>query len=73
MARAISRLTPEEKVLAGEVLQLYGELVANEDISVDRSELALHAMITDTHRAAMDQAERYLLEEIWKLDGKGNN
>ncbi len=68
MERAVSKLTLEEKKLAGEVFQIYGELVANQKISAERSELALHALITDAHRAAMDRSERFLLEEIWKLD-----
>jgi len=68
MERAIARLTPEEKKLAGEVFQIYGELVANQNISAERSELALHALITNAHREAMDRNERFLLEEMWKLD-----
>ena len=68
MERAISKLTLEEKTLVGEVYQLYGELVANQNISAERSELALNALITDAHRAAMDRSERFLLEEMWKLD-----
>ena len=70
MERAISKLTLEEKKLAGEVFQIYGELVANQNISAERSELAPHASITDAHRAAMDRNERFLLEELWKLDPK---
>ena len=68
MERAVAKLTLEEKKLAGEVFQIYGELVANQNISAERSELALHALITDAHRAAMDRGERFLLEEMWKLD-----
>ena len=68
MERAISKLTLEEKKLAGEVFQIYGELVANPNISAERSEMALQALITDAHRAAMDRNERFLLEEMWKLD-----
>ena len=68
MERAVSKLTLEEKKLAGEVFQIYGELVANQNISAERTELALHALITDAHRAAMDRNERFLLEEMWKLD-----
>ena len=68
MERAISKLTLEEKTLVGEVFQIYGELVATPNISAERSELALHALITDAHRAAMDRSERFLLEEMWKLD-----
>jgi len=72
MERAISKLTLEEKKLAGEVFQIYGDLVANHKLSAERSELALHALITDAHRAAMDQNERYLLEELWKLEPPAN-
>lgn len=68
MERAIAKLTQEDKTLVGEVFQLYGELVANQNISAERSELALNALITDAHRAAMDRSERFLLEEMWKLD-----
>ena len=68
MERAISKLTLEEKTLVGEVFQIYGELVANQNISAERSELALHALITNAHRAAMDRNERFLLEEMWKID-----
>jgi hypothetical protein len=71
MERAISKLTPEEKKLAGEVFQVYGELVANQNISAERSELALHALITNAHRSAMDRNERFLLEEMWKIDRSG--
>ena len=68
MERAISKLTLEETTLVGEVFQIYGELVANQNISAERSELALHALINNAHRAAMDRSERFLLEEMWKLD-----
>ena len=68
MGRAVSKLTLEQKKLVGEVFEIYGQLVANLNISAERSELALHALITDAHRAAMDQHERFLLEELWTLE-----
>jgi len=68
MEKATAKLTPEERRLAYEVFQIYGELVANQNITAERSEMALHALITDAHRQVMDQHERFLLEELWKLD-----
>ncbi|MEO8128897.1 MAG: hypothetical protein ABJF23_06100 [Bryobacteraceae bacterium] len=68
MERAVARLTPDEKKLVSEAFQIYGEFVANPNISAERCELALNASISDEHRAAMDRNEAFLLEEMWKLD-----